>query len=110
QLLSWPAAVLRAGLAEMVHDNAKNEELYLSLAVIPKGFAFPSEVAAVLLYGHDLSAGDIESTEGIVTTLERWSVLTLEGGGKYRVHDEHAEFVRECLQTNDVRDRVFPRW
>eukprot|EP00752_Nemacystus_decipiens_P008099 g7240.t1 len=111
QLLSWRAAVLRAGLAEIATENIKNKELYLSLALMPKGLAFPSEVAAVLLYGHDFSTGDLEAAIGVVATLERWSILTLEDGGLYRVHDEHADFVQGPLGANlDIRDRALPRW
>lgn len=108
---SWRAAVLRAGLNELACDDPQNKELYFSLAVIPKGLAFPLEVAAVLLYGDDLSAGDLEAAKGVAATLERWSILTLEERGEYRVHDEFADFVRGRFAANaDVRDRVLPRW
>eukprot|EP00752_Nemacystus_decipiens_P012587 g11147.t1 len=111
QLLSWRAAVLRAGLAEIATENIKNKELYLSLAVMPKGLAFPSEVAAVLLYGHGFSAGDLEAAEGVTAILERWSIVTLEDGGWYRVHDEHADFVQGALAANeDICSRALPRW
>lgn len=95
--LSWRAAVLHAGLDELANDNVKHKELYLSLVVIPKGLAFPSEVAGVLLYGGDLSDKDLEAAREVVATLERWSILTLESGGMYRVYDEHADFVQEMI-------------
>eukprot|EP00903_Cladosiphon_okamuranus_P012145 g11394.t1 len=111
QPLSWRAAMLRAGLEELACDNPQNKELYLSLAVIPKGLAFPSEVAAVLLYSDDLSTGDVVSAKGVAATLERWSILTLEGGGKYRVHEEHADFIQGHFAANhDVRNRALVRW
>ena len=109
--LSWRAAVLRAGLEELASDNPQNKELYLSLAVMPKGLAFPEEVAAVLLYGDDHTAQDLEAARGVAAILERWSILTVEDGGKYRVHDEHADFVKGRLSMNqDIRSKVLPRW
>eukprot|EP00752_Nemacystus_decipiens_P008095 g7236.t1 len=109
--LSWRAAALRAGLEELASDNPLSKELYLSLAVVPKGLAFPSEVAAVLLYGNDLSAEDLEAAAGALATLERWSILTLEDGGKYRVRDEHAGFIQGRFAADeDVRATALPRW
>lgn len=111
KLLSWRAAMLRAGLDELAGDNPKNKKLYLSLAVIPKGLAFPPEVAAVLLYGSEFSTGDLEAAETIVVTLERWSVLTLDDGGRYRIHDEHSDFIRDRGTANKgVLDSVLPQW
>ncbi|CAM9732612.1 unnamed protein product [Ectocarpus sp. 4 AP-2014] len=109
--LSWRAAVLRAGLEELASDNPQNKELYLSLAVIPRGLSFPGEVAAVLLYGDDLSAQDLEAAGRVMTTLERWSILTVEDGGLHRVHDEHAEFIQGRLAANqDARVTTLSRW
>ena len=111
QSLSWRAAVLRVGLDQLDRDNPNNKELYLSLAVIPKGLAFPSEVAAVLLYGSGFSDGDLEVAEGAVVSLERWSILRLEDGDQYRVHAEHADFIHELGTANsDIRETVLPRW
>lgn len=102
--------MLRAGLEELACDNPQNKELYLSLAVLPKRLSFCVEDAAVL-YGVDLSAKDLEATGGVVATLERMSILTLEGSGKFRVHDDHIDFVRERFATNpETRDRALPRW
>lgn len=98
--LSWRAAVLRAGLEELACDNPLNKELYLALAVLPKGLAFSSEVAATLLYDDVLSAEDLEVAEEVAATLERWSILTREDGGDFRVHDEHSDFIQRCLSTN----------
>ena len=110
--LSWRAAALRAGLEELARDNPQTKELYLSLAVIPKGLAFPAGVAAVLLYGDGASSAEnLEAAAEAAGTLERWSVLTLEDGGKYRVHDEHAAFVQERLAADrDARGRALARW
>lgn len=90
---TWHTAVMHAGLDELAGDNPKNKELYAALVVMPHGLSFPLEAAAVLLYGNNLSAEDLKAAGGVVATLERWSILTLEGGGKYRVHDSHADFV-----------------
>ena len=109
--ISWRAAVLRAGLEELACGNPHNKELYLALAVIPKGLAFPSEVAAVLLYGDNHTTQDLQTAEGIAATLERWSILTLESGCKYRLHDEHADFIRGCFTAcQGAQGRVLPRW
>ena len=91
--------MLRVVLDELACENLKNKELYLSLAVIPKRLPFSPEVAAILLYGSGFSVGDLKAAEGIVVTLERWSILTLEDGGKYRVHDEHSDFVEGRLSA-----------
>ena len=107
----WRAAVLRAGVEELSYDNIQNKELYLSLAILPKGLAFPSEVAAVLLYGAECSTEDRKAAERVLATLERFSILTLEDGGEYRVHDDHADFIQGRSAVNqDVRNRVLPRW
>lgn len=112
--LSWRAAVLRAGLEELAVDNPLNKELYLALAVVPKGVTFPSEVAAALLYDDALSVEDLEDlevAEQVAATLERWSILIRMGGGNYRVHDEHSDFIQGRFSTNkDTQDRVLPRW
>lgn len=86
-----------AGFEELSNDNIHNKELYLALAVLPKGLAFDDEVAALLLYGEDWSPEDLAASKIITTTLERFSVLPLEDSGKYRVHDSHADFVRARL-------------
>lgn len=94
KLLTWRAAVLHAGLEELARDNPQNKELYLALAILPKGLAFPSEVAGVLLYGDGCSEEDLGAAKRVLETLERWSIFTVEGGGKYRVHDKHADFIQ----------------
>eukprot|EP00752_Nemacystus_decipiens_P005701 g5159.t1 len=108
--LSWRAAVLHAGLEELACDNPKHKELYLSLAVVPEGLPFPSEVAAVLLYGEDLSDGDLEAARKVAATLERLSILTLEAGGKYRIHDDHADFVQRIMSERHVGHETLRRW
>eukprot|EP00752_Nemacystus_decipiens_P008242 g7369.t2 len=109
--LPWRAAVLRAGLEELATDNAQNKELYLALAILPNGMAFPLEVGASLLYGSDFSAQDMESAEHVLQTLERWSVVTLAENGAYRVDDNHLDFAWECLLANRYTlNRVLPRW
>ena len=111
ELISWRSALFRAGLDELAGDNPKNKELYLSLAVLPKGLAFPSEVAAVLLYGSEFSAWEVEAAEKVMVSLESWSIVTLEADGKYRVHDEHSKFIYGRGTANqDVRERALPRW
>lgn len=98
-------------LEELASDNPQNKELYLSLAVIPRGLSFPSELATVLLDGDDLSAQDLEAAEAVMATLERWSILTVEDGGLHHIHDEHAEFIQGRLAANqDARDTALSRW
>eukprot|EP00752_Nemacystus_decipiens_P017158 g15372.t1 len=111
EILSWRAAVLHAGLEELASDNPQSKDLYISLAVLPKALSFSSEVAAVLLYGIDFTDADLKAAGMIVATLERWSILTLEDGGKKRVHDEHADFMRrQFAVSQDVRKDTVPRW
>eukprot|EP00903_Cladosiphon_okamuranus_P014963 g13850.t1 len=111
KLRPWRAAVLRAGLKELASDNAQNKELYLALAILPTGMAFPLEVGACLLYGNNCSTEDKKATEQVLETLERWSIVTLEVDGEYRVHEDHVDFVWDCLLANrDTQDRVLPRW
>lgn len=111
QHLPWNIAVLHAGLEEPSYENLHNNGLYTSLAVIPKGLAFPWEVAAVLLYGVDYSTEDREAAGRVVASLERLSILTREHGGKYRVHNDHADFIQGRFAANqDARDRALPRW
>eukprot|EP00752_Nemacystus_decipiens_P009008 g8041.t1 len=111
QPLSWRAALLRGGLEELACDNSQNKELYLALAVIPKGVAFPSEVPAVLLYGEELTAEELEAAGLVTATLECWSILALDAGGMYRVHDEHADFIQGRFAANhDVQNTALPRW
>lgn len=110
-LLPWRTAVLRAGLDELVHDNAMNKELYLSLAVLPDGLRFYSSDVAALLYGEGYSEDDLETAKEVAATLERWSVLTLGGGGEYRVQDSHADFIRDRIVDHpNTRDRAVRRW
>ncbi|CAM9924997.1 unnamed protein product [Pylaiella littoralis] len=109
QLLPWRAAMLRAGPGELVSDAPQNRELYLSLAILPKGLAFCSTAAAVLLYGDDCSDEELGATEEVLSVLERLSILTMEVGGKYRVHEVHADFVSDCVAT-DARNRALLRW
>ncbi|CAM9879793.1 unnamed protein product [Ectocarpus sp. 4 AP-2014] len=111
QLLAWRDAMLRIGPDELEADSLHTKELYLSLAILPKGLAFRSKVAAVLLYGDECSADEQEAAGKALETLERLSILTLEVGGKYRVHEVHADFVRECEVTNkEEREMALARW
>lgn len=114
QLLCWRDAMLRAGPNELASvDTPQNRQLYLSLAILPKGLAFRSKVAAVLLYGDKCSAEEVEAAGGVLATLERLSILTLEVGGKYRVHEVHADFLWQyrCVARNtQVRDAALLHW
>ncbi|CAM9896267.1 unnamed protein product, partial [Ectocarpus fasciculatus] len=62
---------------ELASDNPQNKKLYLALAVLPRGLAFPAEVAGALLYGSDCSEQDVEVAGKALETLERWSILTV---------------------------------
>lgn len=109
--LPWRAAVLRAGLGVLATDHPQNKELYLALAVLPTGLAFPSEVAGVLLYGDDYSADDLIAAQRVLGTLERLSIVALEDSGWYHVHEDHVDFVWGCLLANqEARDTTVPRW
>ena len=111
QLRPWRAAALRAGLGVLAGDNPLNKELYLALALLPTGLAFPSKVAGVLLCGDDCSAEALKTANKVLEVLERLSILALEAGGKYRVHEDHVDFVWDCLKTNrETRDAALPRW
>lgn len=113
ELLPWRTAVLRAGLEELALENLQNKELYLSLAVLPKRLSVSSEDVAALLFGKykTSSAKALRAAETFASTLERWSILTLQEGGKYRVNDAHSEFVRERIAEYPVtRDKALRRW
>lgn len=111
QDLPWRVAVLYAGLDELAQENLANKELYLSLAILPKGFAFAVKDAAALLDGKDLSEEDCHAAKAVVAVLERWSILTLQEGGMYRVHDSHAEFLQEHIARHPVtRDNALENW
>lgn len=106
--VSWRTAVLHAGYDEL---PTVVKDLYRSLAVLPKGLPFSVRVAAVLLYGSDYSEPDLASAARISATLERFSILTLEASGKYRVHDEHADFVRERIEKSpEHREQALGVW
>lgn len=109
--LSWRAAVLHTGLEELAGENSANRELYLALAVIPRGQPFPPDVAVVLLYGDRRSGEDQEVAKKIFETLERWSIITRVGSGWYRVHDEHADFIQTRFAANQyARSTTLSRW
>lgn len=111
QLWDWRAAVFRAGLRVLAGDNPLNKELYLALALLPMGLAFPP-VAWILLCDDDDSSEELQNTANkVLEVLERLSIVALEGGGHYRVHATHAEFVWDCLLRNqETRDNALPRW
>ncbi|CAM9708667.1 unnamed protein product [Scytosiphon promiscuus] len=109
--LPWRVAVLYAGLDELAQENISNKELYLSLAVLPKGLAFAVKDAAALLDGKDPSGEDCSAAREVVVVLERWSILTLQEGGMYRVHDSHADFIEGHIARYPVtRDNALENW
>lgn len=109
--MSWREAVLRAGLDELVLSNTHHLQLYLSLAVIPKNLAFSREGVESLMYDEGCTAETVEAAKKMVATFEEWSILTLEEGGKYHVHDAHLNFARELMAKDPAtRDRVLARW
>ncbi|CAM9292293.1 unnamed protein product, partial [Laminaria digitata] len=110
--VSWRAAVLRAGLDELVLSNEQHLQLYLALAVIPKNLAFSREGVESLLYDEDCPpATALAAAKRVVATFEEWSILTLEEGGKYHVHDAHLEFARELIEKYPVaRDLLLAGW
>lgn len=110
--ISWRTAVLHAGYEELGRmSNNQVSDLYLSLAVLPKGLAFAEKVAAVLLYGKDYSTDDLTAATKLSATLERFSILTLEDGGTHRVHDEHADFIRKRITNSpELRKGALGVW
>lgn len=109
--MSWRAAVLRAGLDELVLSHNEHRQLYLSLAVIPKNLAFTLERLESLVYDEGSPAQTVEAARGMVATFDEWSILTLEEGGKYHVHDAHLEYARALMgKYTATRDRVLARW
>lgn len=48
QRIPWCMVVLRAGMEELSFDNIQIKELFIVLAVIPKGLVFPLEIARPL--------------------------------------------------------------
>lgn len=111
--LPWRTSVLRAGLGELALDNELNMDLYISLAVLPDRLAFGVEDVSALLYGEasSTSSESLENAAVVAANLERWAILTLEDGGRYRVHDLHADFVRERVRRYPaIRDRAIQRW
>eukprot|EP00752_Nemacystus_decipiens_P009948 g8871.t1 len=111
----WHTAVLFAGLADLGRLNEKAKDLYLYLAVLPKGLSFSAQDATTLLFDKqddsDGNAADLESTVELLVLLERNSVLALEEGGAYRLHGSHAIFVRERISCFPLsRKRALSRW
>eukprot|EP00903_Cladosiphon_okamuranus_P014281 g13264.t1 len=111
----WQTAVLCAGLVDLGRLNDKAKDLYLSLAVLPRGLGFtPRDAAALLFDGQEDSAANVaelESTVELLELLERCSVLALEEGGRYRVHDAHARFVRDRISCFPLTlMRALSRW
>ncbi|CAM9267893.1 unnamed protein product [Ectocarpus fasciculatus] len=97
-------AILQAGFNNLATgvDDERVQRLYLSLGVLPDGYAFTAKDAAVLL--------DEVSVEDVVDVLERWSVVRSEEGG-YHVHDAHLSFARESLEDYGyVRRSAVKSW
>lgn len=87
------------------------KDLYLSLALLPRGLVFGDKAAAILLYSHKYSQDDLEAAKSVAETLESRPVLTREDNGKYRMHDSHVDFVRKNFPKYlDLRDRALRRW
>lgn len=109
--LSWRTATIRAGRDELARETERNKTLFLSLSVLPKGFAFTSEDAAALTYGEDYSAADLEAVSSFMATLERKSIIVRQVGGLSRVHDMHSDFLRGLITDFPVeRDGALERW
>lgn len=109
--LPWRTAVLHAGLDALEEDDPNNKELYLCLAVIPRRLGFAAENAAALLFGEDFSADDLKAATHVLATLERWSILALDGEGKYHLHEVHAEYIQELRPMHqDAGIKALQRW
>ncbi|CBJ48827.1 TPR repeat-containing protein [Ectocarpus siliculosus] len=112
----WHTAVLFAGMADLARLNDKAKDLYLSLAVLPKGLSFTPADAAALLFGGDTKAAkaatpDLGAVMEVLGVLEQCSVLFLEEGGRYCMHGSHADFVRELISCFPLsRKRALGRW
>ena len=105
-------AILRAGFDDLAlgSDDMRVPRLYLSLAVMPDGYAFTVKNAAVLLCNLAPSDEDVKSVGGVLETLERWTVVRLIEE-TYQMHDAHSSFARESLMDRgDVRRPALGRW
>ncbi|CAN0391785.1 unnamed protein product, partial [Scytosiphon promiscuus] len=113
-LLPWRSAVLLAGLEQLTLANERNKELYLSLAVLPSDLSLSVDDLTVLLTGggEEGSPGqDLEAARRIVETLEKWSVLVREVGGRYRVRGSHTDVAWQAVSDcPDILDRALTRW
>ncbi|MEO0448207.1 MAG: tetratricopeptide repeat protein, partial [Verrucomicrobiota bacterium] len=97
-------AVLMAGYRYIGQEDADAQELYATLAVLPRGYSFAESDAEVLLGNNEVASGAIE-------LLERWAVLERDTDDRYRMHDAHAEFARGKLDRwEDVRKPAVQRW
>lgn len=111
-------AVFRVGYKDFGSEDVRNKTLYLSLGILPNGYAFRVSDASLLLFGA-CHGRDTENAGDLVANLERWAVVRLESSdGTYRMHDAHSEFAREMLTSSasvlgfeaDVREPVASRW
>ncbi|CAM9735373.1 unnamed protein product [Scytosiphon promiscuus] len=107
----WHTAVLFAGMADLGRSNVKAKDLYLYLAVLPKGLAFTAADAGALLFGEGCTPDNLQTVASLLASLERRAVLTLEEGGRYCMHSSHADFVRQRISSFPLsRKRALERW
>lgn len=106
-------AILRAGFENLAAESEDERvpRLYLSLAVLPDGYAFAVKDAAVFLYDRAPSAEHMASVREVVGVLERWTIIRTARGNKYRMHDAHSGFARDGLLDNGrVRRPAVKGW
>lgn len=105
-------AVRRAGFKYLGAADRIAEELYVALAVFPRGHAFEKADAAVLLNDKNPPAHHhLEVAMDAMALLERWAVLRKDASEKYRMHDAHVDFARgKLMGWEDVRKPAIRRW
>ncbi|CAB1116775.1 unnamed protein product [Ectocarpus sp. CCAP 1310/34] len=109
--------IFRVGYKDFGSGDVRNKILYLSLGILPNGYAFRVSDASLLLFGA-CQGRDMENAGDVVADLERWAVVRLESSdGTYRMHDAHSEFARKILTSAlglgfaaDVRELAVRRW
>eukprot|EP00903_Cladosiphon_okamuranus_P014783 g13695.t1 len=105
-------AILRAGFEDLAvgSGNARVQQLYLSLAVMPDDHEFTVKDAAVLLIDRPPSPDDETEEADVMEILERWSIVRSKEG-TYQTLDAHSTFARERLMDHGyVRKPALERW
>lgn len=105
-------AILRAGFRYLGQEDVNAGTLYAALMVLPNGYEFTFQDAAVLLHDHEVHAEhQMQTVKNAMAILEQWSVLRKEKPGLYHMHDVHLYFVREHgKELAGIRQTAIRRW